>query len=81
MQSEQEILLEHLAKDDDIAYTLLYKQFYVPMVLFASQYIKGRGAVVFYFHVGAEKEFRECYGVKSLSLSFGKKQVHELYSA
>ena len=59
MQSEQEILLEHLAKDDDMAYTLLYKQFYVPMVLFASQYrgLKGCGAGVFYFHVGAEKRF------------------------
>ena len=63
MQSEQEILLEHLAKDDDMAYTLLYKQFYVPMVLFASQYINNEEAskdVVqefFYFHVGAEKRF------------------------
>ena len=78
MQSEQEILLEHLAKDDDMAYTLLYKQFYVPMVLFASQYINNEeaskdGAGVFHFHVGAEKGFRECHGVKSLSLSFGKK--------
>ena len=34
MQNEQQILLEHLAKDSDLAYTLLYKQFYVPMVLF-----------------------------------------------
>ena len=39
MQNEQQILLEHLAKDSDLAYTLLYKQFYVPMVLFASKYI------------------------------------------
>ena len=39
MQSEQEILLEHLAKDDDMAYTLLFMQFYVQMVLFYSQYI------------------------------------------
>ncbi len=69
MQSEQEILLEHLAKDDDIAYTLLYKQFYVPMVLFASQYINNEEAskdVVqeFLFPCWGRKEFRECYGVK-----------------
>ena len=44
MQNEQKILLEHLAKDDDTAYTLLYKQFYVPMVLFASKYISNEEA-------------------------------------
>ena len=44
MQNEQKILLEHLAKDDDVAYTLLYEQFYVPMVLFASKYIRDEEA-------------------------------------
>lgn len=73
MQNEQQILLEHLAKDSDLAYTLLYKQFYVPMVLFASKYIIMRGGEgcstrVLYFHVGTKKRIRECYSIKSLSL-------------
>lgn len=44
MQDEQKVLLEHLAKDDDMAYTLLYKHFYVPMVLFACKYINSEEA-------------------------------------
>lgn len=74
MQNEQQILLEHLAKDSDLAYTLLYKQFYVPMVLFASKYINNDGGGegcstrVLYFHVGTKKRIRECYSIKSLSL-------------
>ena len=70
MQSEQEILLEHLAKDDDIAYTLLYKQFYVPMVLFASQYINNEEAskdVVQEFFIsmlGQKKNFENVTALK-----------------
>ena len=70
MQSEQEILLEHLAKDDDMAYTLLYKQFYVPMVLFASQYINNEEAskdVVQEFFIsmlGQKKDFENVTALK-----------------
>ena len=70
MQSEQEILLEHLAKDDDTAYTLLYKQFYVPMVLFASQYINNEEAskdVVQEFFIsmlGQKKDFENVTALK-----------------
>ena len=70
MQSEQEILLEHLAKDDDMAYTLLYKQFYVPMVLFASQYINNEEAskdVVQEFFIsmlGQKKNFENVTALK-----------------
>ena len=74
MQNEQQILLEHLAKDSDLAYTLLYKQFYVPMVLFASKYInneeEAKDVVQEFFisMLGQKKRIRECYSIKSLSL-------------
>lgn len=70
MQNEQKILLEHLAKDDDTAYTLLYKQFYVPMVLFASKYISNEEAskdIVQEFFIsmlGQKKEFENITALK-----------------
>lgn len=70
MQNEQKILLEHLAKDDDMAYTLLYKLFYVPMVLFACKYIGNEEAskdVVqdfFVSMIGQRKEFENMTALK-----------------
>ena len=70
MQSERAILLEHVAKDDVMAYTLLYKQFYVPMVLFASQYINNEEAskdVVQEFFIsmlGQKKDFENVTALK-----------------
>lgn len=70
MQNEQKILLEHLAKDDDVAYTLLYEQFYVPMVLFASKYIRDEEAakdVVQEFLIsmlGQKKQFENIIALK-----------------
>lgn len=70
MQNEQQILLEHLAKDSDLAYTLLYKQFYVPMVLFASKYInneeEAKDVVQEFFisMLGLKKEFENVTALK-----------------
>lgn len=70
MRNEQRILLEHLPKDDNLAYTLLYKHFYTPMVLFASKYINDAEASedlvqdFFISMLGQKKEFENITALK-----------------
>ena len=70
MQNEQKILLEHLAKEDDMAYTILYEQFYVPMVLFAGKYIRDEEAAkdvvqeFFISMLGQKKRFENMIALK-----------------
>jgi RNA polymerase sigma-70 factor (ECF subfamily) len=37
--TEDYIILEQLARDDERAYTALYKLFYVPLLLFSRKYV------------------------------------------
>lgn len=64
-------LLKHLAKDDDEAYSLLYRRFYIPLVLFAEKYVADEEVAkdlvqeVFISMLGQKKEFVSLAALKA----------------
>ncbi|MDR2131193.1 MAG: sigma-70 family RNA polymerase sigma factor [Odoribacteraceae bacterium] len=66
----EHILLEQLSRDDDRAYTVLYKLFYVPLLLFSRKYVHDEEAVkdlvqeVFVSMLGRKKDFENMIALK-----------------
>lgn len=70
MQEEEKRLLKRLIRNDDEAYTLLYKWYYIPMVLFAVKYVHKEDVAkdlvqdVFVSMLGQKNEFENQVALK-----------------